>query len=298
MSRRRASRIVDRDTGRPRHVKGRWLSGRTLTGEEGINVRTQRVFLAAGRVAGAVLVALAVGCSRSESQPQATATHGSVDTSASATGEPATVGKACRKRERSTVSRVEWPLMQAAWRVESGLPGRNNLSAPALDHRVDRLWQRLTAGCPTPSKEARAFAAEVHKRVGEALSGRGLDAVLASYRDWATLVGLQHMGGALLKDRASCRQLIPNVPARYAVWWQPTAQGKDYWVQLIMQNDTDELLRGSLEGSLWATDPLPGSFGVRTMHRGRHSQRFDWGGSSADFMYARPHSRSTTFVGV
>lgn len=249
--------------------------------------------------AGVVLAFLAVGCTRNDSQPPAAAARHPAGSSPSVTAESATVGQtACRRREHSTVSKLEWPLMQAAWRVESGLAGRNNLSARGLDQRVGTLWQRLTTGCPKPSTQATAFAAQVRRRVDDHWEGRGLDAVLGSYSDWATLVGLPHMGDALLEDRAACHQLMPNVRASYAVWWEPTARGKDYWVQMIVQNDTDTRLHGDLEGSLWVTYPLPGTGPAPTLHLGERAAQWTWGGSSADFIGARPHARTTQFVGV
>jgi hypothetical protein len=253
-------------------------------------------------VAMAGLALLAVGCGRSDSEPSATASETptrSPASSASSTPEPASAAeKACRKREHSTVSRLQWPLMKTAWWVESGLAGRNNLSPRAFAQRFDIAWQHLTDRCSKPSPQATAFAAHVGRSVDPSLDGPGLDAVVASYSDWATATGQPHLGESLLKDRAACRHLIPNVNASYAVYWEPTARGKDYWVQLIVQNNTDTWLHGDIEGSLWVTDPLPGMGRAHTMHLGRRAYQWWWGGSSADFIGARPHARSTTFVGV
>jgi hypothetical protein len=132
------------------------------------------------------------------------------------------------------------------------------------------------------------------------LDANVLDQVLAAYAEWARTLGKRRPAEVLIETRRRCLALARRVRLGYAVWSEPTAAGKDIWVQLIAHNDTDERLEMSLGGSLWAWHPDPAWSPKQNwrLHRGRLAEQFSWGGSSADALNAEPHARTTTFVGI
>ena len=183
------------------------------------------------------------------------------------------------------------------------LSAGDNASAAAsrrLRSNVARTRERLDSDCETPSTSTQAFLTRVDQLAGTPLDGNSLDKVLAAYEAWADNIGKGRPAEVLIETRQQCLALARRVQLGYAVWWEPTAAGKDIWVQLIVHNNTDETLGLALRGSLWAWHPDPAWSPERywKMHGGRLAEQFTWGGSSADDLSVKPHDRATKFVGI
>jgi hypothetical protein len=117
---------------------------------------------------------------------------------------------------------------------------------------------------------------------------------------WSLRATGRDEGKPLLWALRTCRRLAPSLSAGYAVWWDHTPGGTDWWVQLHVENDTDVEVAVDVGGSLWAagnrmgdTDPYD-----EPVHRGITAAQFTWGGSSADYYNLAPHTRVKHFVGI
>ena len=207
---------------------------------------------------------------------------------------------ACHRTELQQVSRLEWPMSVVSSQVLSAGDDASAAASRRLSNNIDRTRERLDSDCETPSTSAQEFLTRVDGLTDTPLDGNSLDTVLAAYAAWADSIGKGRPAKELIETRQQCLALARRVRLGYAVWWEPTAAGKDIWVQLITHNNTDEPLGIILRGSLWAWHPDPAWSPERNlqMHRGRLAEQFTWGGSSADETSAKPQARTTTFVGI
>ena len=90
-----------------------------------------------------------------------------------------------------------------------------------------------------------------------------------------------------------CRDLGTDLGASYTIGWEYTERGRRWWVQMAIDSDLPTRVWVDVGGTLWASglprDPY-------SRNDGRGGQRVEWGGSSADSLYAQPFTRSTTQV--
>ena len=209
-------------------------------------------------------------------------------------------GATCQRAELQQVTRLEWPLSLVSSHVLSAGDDTSAAASRRLTNNVARARERLESDCETPSATSQEFLTQAAKLADTPLDGRSLDKVLAAYAAWADSIGKGRPAEVLIKSRQQCLALAHRVRLGYAVWSKPTAAGKDIWVQLIVHNNTDEILGIALRGSLWAWHPDP-AWSPKPdwkVHGGRLAEQFTWGGSSADDLSAKPHDRTTTFVGI
>ena len=207
---------------------------------------------------------------------------------------------ACHRAELQQVSRLEWPMSVVSSQVLSAGDDASAAASRRLRNNVARTRERLDSDCETPSTSTQEFLTRVDALTDTPLDGNSLDTVLAAYAAWADSIGKGRPAEVLIETRQQCLALARRVRLGYAVWSEPTAAGKDIWVQLIVHNNSDEPLGITLSGSLWAWHPDPAWSPERdwTTHGGRLAAQFTWGGSSADELFAKPHDRTTAFVGI
>jgi hypothetical protein len=90
-----------------------------------------------------------------------------------------------------------------------------------------------------------------------------------------------------------CRDLGTQLSAGYTAGWEYTERGRRWWVQMAIDSDLSKRVWVDIGGTLWATgrprDPY-------SRNDDRGGQQVEWGGSSADSLYAQPFTRSTTQV--
>ena len=104
----------------------------------------------------------------------------------------------------------------------------------------------------------------------------------------------------LRRSLKACHRYKGAVSAGYAVWWEHTPEGRDWWVQILVDNNTDDLLDVAIRGSMWADGVLPryrDPYGPDT-HWGREADQYTWGASSYDETYSPPRQRIRMFVAI
>jgi hypothetical protein len=252
-------------------------------------------------VAVALIAVISLACTpeRTTSQPgpRAAAGPGSSPAAPSrpTTDEPGR-REACRARQGGSARFLQYRFTLAYDRVAASLDGSSAAASGRLREQVDRSHDRVREECATAPAAMNRFVDAVHRLTVGALDRRRLHRLTLSYLRWSTRVGAQRAARDLLTNQRSCRELRTRVRMAYSVRWRPTAYGKDMWLQMIAYNDTGHRITGTLDGDLWATRLHPR---LRQFYpNGPRGSHLDWGGSSADFIHARPHSRATTFVGI
>jgi hypothetical protein len=271
------------------------------------NCRSQPLSIVLLSAAGLLVSVMVSACGNPEDNSSGSSSSNSSVASptgsASSTGptasEEPSEGQGCRPREQRAFAALEYPLQEAADRVLSAVTGKSPAAADPLARRVDKVRGRLLTSCSSMPTTAASFFSAADRLTSRPLNAKSLDELLAAYARWATPIGEGRRAERIIKNRKACLELARQVRTGYAVWWEPTPEGKDMWVQLIVHNDTAHRLAVSLWGSLWATGVLPKRAEyTRTHHGVRDATQWTWGGSSADSMYGEPHARSTTFVGI
>lgn len=239
----------------------------------------------------------------SSGPPSSTSVVASPTGPASSTGPQATETpveeRDCRVLQQRAFAALDYRLQQASDRVLSAVTGESPEAANQFARRVDNARKRLLTRCASVPAAAASFFSAAERLTSRPLAADSLDELLAAYARWATTPGESRRAERAIANRKACLKLTRQVRTGYAVWSEPTPEGKDMWVQLIVHNETGHRFGVSLNGRLWATGMLPGwGDPTRTHHGVRDATQFTWGGSSADFMYADPHARSTKFVGI
>ena len=124
--------------------------------------------------------------------------------------------------------------------------------------------------------------------------------LLGVFEPWAAQHWNAKRAGSLRRSLEACRRYTRAVSAGYAVWWEHTPQGRDWWIQITMDNRTPDKLHATLGGTVWA-DGVPARYrdpyGPDT-HWGRKAEQYSWGGSSADETDVPPGQRTQQFVGI
>ena len=92
-----------------------------------------------------------------------------------------------------------------------------------------------------------------------------------------------------------CRDLGAQLSAGYTFGWEPTSRGRRWWVQLALDSDLSTRVWVDIGGTLWATGMPRNPYARKD---GRGGQQVEWGGSSADSLFAPPFTRSTKQVGL
>jgi hypothetical protein len=192
---------------------------------------------------------------------------------------------------------LEWPLVQVLWLVTSDVDGRSAAAAATIRERLARGLATVREDCfPLPAELTR-LRSEVWTATAAPVGARRMGDIEDAFAVWARAIGVRRSpmhGASDLLDR--CNELGRQLRAGYALWWDHEPQGKRWWVQIIVENDTAKRYWVDLQGTLWVTG-LP-----RVDRYARHDERggeeLSWGGSSADSMYAEPFGTTTQRVGV
>jgi hypothetical protein len=254
-------------------------------------------------VAVALLAVVSPACTpaltTSETGPGATARplpSSSAATPSRPTTDASDQRAACRARQGGSARFLRYRFTLAHDRVAAALDGSSKAASVLLREQVNWSHERVREECATAPAAMNRFVSAVHRVTVGALDRRRLHRLTLSYQRWSKRVGAEAAVRDLLTKQRRCRELTKHVRMAYSVWSRPTAYGKDMWLQMIAYNDTDHSITGTLDGDLWATRLHPR---LRLFYPdGPRGSHLDWGGSSADFIHARPHSRATTFVGI
>lgn len=196
---------------------------------------------------------------------------------------------------------MEFPLTQVFWLMTRDLDGASAAAAQKARVSVERAVDMVRESCGRVPTELGSLRKRVRVATAAPLDTRGLKAVEASFARWVEAVGagaVSPLQGATTGVRA-CKRVGRQVRAGYALWWDYSSDGKRWWLQLQVDNETDKGYLLDLSGEMWVTglvDPRPDRFMPRDEKRG--GRQVGWGGSSADFMSARPFTTSSQRVGL
>jgi hypothetical protein len=185
---------------------------------------------------------------------------------------------------------MEFPLAQVFWLVTSDLDGRSAAAANKARESVEHAVEKVRQSCDRVPAAMVALRRRVREATVAPLDARGVRTLENAFALWvrASGAGPNFLQGATAGVR-TCERLSHLVRAGYALWWEYSPTGKRWWVDLQVDNETDKGYLLELGGTLWVTglvDPRPDRFMARDKRRG--GRKLFWGGSSADFMTARP----------
>lgn len=195
---------------------------------------------------------------------------------------------------------MEFPLAQVFWLVTSDLDGQSVEAAKRARDSVERTVARLRENCGSVPTSMVALRQRVRAATVAPLGARGLKALEDAFAKWveATNAGTNHLEGAIARLRG-CERLSDEIQAGYALWWDYSSNGRRWWVEMQVDNRTARGRLLELGGSISVTglvDPRPDRFMPRDKERGGHL--LSWGGSSADFMSARPFTTTSQRVAL
>jgi hypothetical protein len=215
------------------------------------------------------------------------------------TDRPAPLDLRCRQRQQRTVEELSWRIGQAVDRVSLAPAGLSATASSGLGRQVRVAGDRLRAACDTVPPAALRFVAITLRQTRRPLDAAASRRILTSFAPWADRVS-RNSGTDLIAWQHQCREVRRLVTAGYAVWWDHTAEGRDWWLQIKVDNRTADKLLVTLGGSLWA-DGVPSRYRSPEgpdEHWGREADQYWWGGSSADEIYAPARRATSTFVGI
>lgn len=188
--------------------------------------------------------------------------------------------EACVDTQRRLVGRLAFRWWITVDDVFGRVEGRSPAAARSWLRALERARDRaVRAGCPDPPPEM----AEVLRlsAASPELSLRDVARLIPQLRAWSDMVGSSALSTYLMKQTYCLEHRTSLARATYVVRSVPTADGKDMWLDLTVENLTSRRIRGGVDGHLRVVGALPGT-----------ERRVSWGGSSADDVGVPPHSTS------
>ena len=131
------------------------------------------------------------------------------------------------------------------------------------------------------------------------LDATGLQSIEDAFASWVEAIGARRspLQGASATLR-SCHRLGDQVEAGYALWWDHTPDGKRWWVQIVINNETARRYWVDLDGTMWVAGLIQPMVGRVPYDKERGGRQIVWGGSSADSMYAYPSTTTSRRIGL
>ena len=248
------------------------------------------------RVGSLVVVALAVttglaACSADEVVPTPVRESATPADSPSTGPDEIVAERFCRRAQLRVMRDVEW--YRVVWLITSDVDGASTVAANMVRRGLERGEAKLQKPCGGLPEEMAAVKRTVLATTAGPLGAAGLERLEQPVGDWARTLGAR----APLQSTATwvrhCRDLGAQLRAGYTMGWSYTPKGRRWWVQMAIDSDLSTRVWVDIGGTLWATgrprDPY-------SRNDARGGQTVEWGGSSADSLYAQPFTRSTTQV--
>jgi hypothetical protein len=195
---------------------------------------------------------------------------------------------------------MEWPLVQMVWLLTSDADGSSAEAATKIREVIGRAADQVGEACPDGSAEMDSLRERVWSTTAAPLDARGMRAVEDALGSWVESIGARRnpLQGASETVR-SCDRLGDRLAAGYGIWWDYTPDGKRWWVQIEIDNETDKRYWVDLDGTMRVTGQVqPASTTPGMESHAPSNSRIEWGGSSADSMYAYPSTTSVQRVGL
>lgn len=247
------------------------------------------------RVASLLGVALAVAAGLSACADEVEPTSADRRTTPSNSPSPGsqeTGGPSCRTAQLQVIRRLE-PKTEVVWLVTGDVDGASAEASREVLRALDRAEAKLQKPCDGLPEEMADLKQTVLATTAQPLDAGGLGRLERAVGDWARALDAPappRRASALLQH---CRDLGAQLSAGYTVGWEYTERGRRWWVQMAIDSDLSTRVWVDIGGTLWATgrprDPY-------SRNDARGGQQVEWGGSSADSLYAQPFTRSTTQV--
>lgn len=248
-----------------------------------------------GPLLGVALVVTAglAACNTGEVRPTPSAESSTPTATPSERREASAAERSCTKAQQRVLRGLEWPLTQVVWLITSDVDGASAEASRMVQQGLDRGEAKLQEVCGGLPEEMAGVRRTVETTTSGPLNAAGLVRLEHAVGDWARTL----KAPAPLEGTASwvrhCRDLGSDLSAGYSVGWEYTERGRRWWVQMAIDSNLSERVWVDIGGTLWATG-LPRDPYSRNDARG--GQQVEWGGSSADSLYAQPSTRSTTQV--
>jgi hypothetical protein len=203
--------------------------------------------------------------------------------------------EACRNAQLMVMRRLERSLPEVVWLVTGDVDGASGEASNAVRRALERGEDRLQKPCGGLPEEMSGVQRTVLATAAGPLDAAGLRRLDRAVGHWARTLDAPApvRSASVLLQR--CRDLGTQLSAGYTVGWEPTSRGRRWWVQVAIDSDLSTQVWVDIGGTLWATG-LPRNPYARK--DGRGGQEVEWGGSSADSLYAQPFTRSTKQVGL
>ncbi|MET0839721.1 MAG: hypothetical protein ABWY19_13125 [Marmoricola sp.] len=112
--------------------------------------------------------------------------------------------------------------------------------------------------------------------------------LLGMWESWARSEGATHLVRALERDMRACNAFRDRVHASYRVHSEPTPDGQDVAIDIVIDNDLDYALHVVMSGNLIAEGLLPKAPG-----RAHRTRSIVWGGLEGDERVVGPRSVRT-----
>jgi hypothetical protein len=255
----------------------------------------------------ALVIAAAYGCGADDPASTVPATPGqSTSTSSSTTpGTPsdspvsqAGANAACDREQQKAV-RSQW-IGSAVWQLSEAPSGYSQRVSRDLARHLTRAEEPLRAACggAVPDEFTR-FAADIERATTTNRFGaRTIDRVLAAWLRWSTAAGAPQAAQFEIDRLNKCRtDVYPHVDVSYRVWWRWTDTGKEWWIELTVDNRTGKSLGGEVFGHAKATEWFDDPFGPAPPAPGPgRDTTLQWGGSSADILGLPPGTSRHTIA--
>lgn len=265
----------------------------------------------AHRVRVVILAALLLGaaCSDVDGTGERTGPSGTTTASPTVTGTSPDAGRSdrapqadrrCQERQGKALENLDWRMKQTADRVSAALTGEAPGASLSLAHHLRTAKETLGADCGRLPGPARRFLRTGLRMTVAPLDQAEYARLLDAFEPWAARHWGAKRAGSLRRSLDACRRYKSEVSAGYAVWWEHTPDGRDWWIQITVDNGTPDELLVTLGGSVWA-DGVPARYRDPygpDKHWGRPAEQYSWGGSSADEAYVPAGQLTRRFVGI
>jgi hypothetical protein len=207
--------------------------------------------------------------------------------------EEAVAERFCRRAQLGVMRDLE--LTEVLWLITSDVDGGSAEAANKVRRGLERGEARVQKPCGGLPEEMAGVKRTVLATTVGALDAVGLERLERAVGNWGRALGVR----APLQSSAAwvrhCRDLAAQLRVGYTMGWEYTERGRRWWVQMAIDSDLSTQVWVDIGGTLWATGLPRNPYSPKDSRGG---QQVEWGGSSADSLYAQPFTRSTTQVAL
>jgi hypothetical protein len=169
--------------------------------------------------------------------------------------------------------------------------GDSYAAARQIASRARAARDVVADACGAMPSRVRSWVRTAVDASGSPLNRPGLAAVTRAFAKWAGSVGKGSTAAKLVSARRDCSQLQRSLSASYRVWWRWTDDGRAWWVDVTVVNDSHQRIGINLYGTIRAT-------GLQSGEARKPHALLRWGGSADDEISVDRHTVLRTAVVV